>query len=145
MATFYDRFQDSARRLPDHVALEIQRQDSVESVTYSELARMSQSVGRWLSAHVQRETRIAILAANHPRCVAAYLGVIASGSTVVPLDTALHADQIAKLLKNAGATMLFCDPKRLPLAREAASGLELRLVLTEHVETESLPDCDYMF
>jgi long-chain acyl-CoA synthetase len=148
MPTFYDQFKESARQFPDNVALEIQRQDRVDSVTYAELTRMAESVGRWVSERVQRQSRVAILAANHPRWVAAYLGAIASGCTVVPLDTALHADQIGKLLKNAEATLLFCDAKRLPLAHEASQGLQIQLVLTEKSqapEAKSLPDCDAMF
>ena len=45
MATFYEQFLESARRFPDNVALEIQRQDRVERVTFAELTRMSESVG----------------------------------------------------------------------------------------------------
>ena len=49
----------------------------------------------------------------------------------MPLDTALHADQIAKLLKDSGTVLLFCDRKHLPLAAEAVGGLPIRLVLTD--------------
>ena len=58
-----------------------------------------------------RDARVAILAANHPRWVAAYLGIIAAGRTAVPLDTAFHADQVKKLLIDSGASLLFCDVK----------------------------------
>ena len=54
---------------------------------------------------------LAILADNHPRWVAAYLGIIASGCAAVPLDTALHADQVTKLLKDSGTSAIFCDAK----------------------------------
>ena len=64
-----------------------------------------------------RGSRLAILADNHPRWVAAYLGIIASGCAVVPLDTALHDDQVTKLLKDSGASVVFCDVKHVPVAR----------------------------
>ncbi|MFZ3263303.1 MAG: AMP-binding protein, partial [Terriglobales bacterium] len=130
MPTFYQRFQESARKFPDNVALEIQRPETVERVTFGELTRMAESVAKWLSTHIPRNARVAILAGNHPRWVAAYLGIIASGRTAVPLDTALHADQVKKLLLDSGACLLFCDAKHLPVAVESVSGTEIRLVMT---------------
>lgn len=133
MPTFYQRFQESARKFPDNVALEIQRPEIVERVTFGELTRMAESVAKWLSTRVPRDARVAILAGNHPRWVAAYLGVIASGRTAVPLDTALHADQVKKLLIDSGAIVLFCDAKHLPVAAEAVEETEIRLVMTSAV------------
>ena len=130
MPAFYQRFQESARKFPDNIALEIQRHETVERVTFAELARMSESVANWLSTRVARDARIAILAANHPRWVAAYLGIIAAGRTAVPLDTAFHADQVKKLLIDSGASLLFCDQKHLPVATEAVAGLKVGLVMT---------------
>jgi long-chain acyl-CoA synthetase len=130
MPTFYERFQESARRYPDNVALEIQGSDRVERVTFSELTRMAESVGAWLSARVARDARVAILAANHPRWVAAYLGIIAAGRVAVPLDTAFHADQVGKLLQDSGASLLFCDGKHLAVAAQAVQGTSVGLVMT---------------
>src|SRR4030081_1636121 len=130
MPAFYQRFQKSARKFPENVALEIQRQQTVKRVTFAELTRMSESVANWLSTRVPRDARAAILAANHPRWVAAYLGIIAAGRTAVPLDTAFHADQVKKLLIDSGASLLFCDVKHLPVAAEAVAGLSVGLVMT---------------
>jgi long-chain acyl-CoA synthetase len=130
MPAFYQRFQESARKFPDNVALEIQRPQTVERVTFAELTRMSESVANWLSTRVPGDARVAILAANHPRWVAAYLGIIAAGRTAVPLDTAFHADQVKKLLIDSGASLLFCDVKHLPVAVESVEGLSVGLVMT---------------
>ncbi|MFY9560620.1 MAG: AMP-binding protein [Terriglobales bacterium] len=130
MPTFYERFQESARRFPEKIALEIQRQDQTESLTFAELQGMAESVGNWLAGKVERDARVAILAANHPRWVAAYLGIICAGRVAVPLDTAFHADQVAKLLKDSGASILFCDTKHLAVAQQAAEGLPVGLVMT---------------
>ena len=143
MPAFYQRFQESARKFPDNIALEIQRQQTVERVTFAELTRMSESVGNWLSTRVPRDARVAILAANHPRWVAAYLGIIAAGRTAVPLDTAFHAEQVKKLLLDSGASLLFCDVKHLPVAMDAVGGLNIGLVMTsaaaELVATNAAP------
>jgi long-chain acyl-CoA synthetase len=132
MPTFYDRFVECAERWPNNVALELQRHDQIERCTYGELHRMAESVGRWITEkNFSSGSRLAILADNHPRWVACYLGIIASGCAVVPLDTALHSDQVSKLLKDSGASAVFCDAKHLPVVRPAASELNLGLVLMD--------------
>lgn len=132
MATFYDRFVQCAERWPDNVALELQRHDHLESCTYAELRRMSESVGRWITeSKFARGSRLAILADNHPRWVAAYLGIIASGCVAVPLDTALHADQAAKLLEDSGSSAVFCDVRHAAVARQAVGEAGIALVLID--------------
>jgi len=138
MPTFYQRFQESARKFPDNIALEIQRQQTVERVTFAELTRMSESVAHWLSTRVPQYARVAILAANHPRWVAAYLGIIAAGRTAVPLDTAFNADEVKKLLIDSGASLLFCDVKYLPVAVDAVEGLGISLVMTSAAAEQNL-------
>ena len=138
MPTFYDRFVECVEHWPQNVALEIQRRDQVESYTYAELRRMAESVGSWLSKNdLQPGARVAILADNHPRWVAAFLGSVAAGYTAVPLDTALHADQITTLLKDSGTTLLFCDVKHIATAGEAVASLPIKIVLTNPAEAES--------
>src|SRR3954471_24229393 len=131
MPTFYNRFVECAQRWPQNVAVEVQRSDGTESYSYAELRRMAESIAAWLlDSEMAAGTRVAILADNHPRWVAAYLGIIAAGGTTVPLDTAYHADQVAKLLRDSGATLLICDHKHLETAQSAATGLETAIVLT---------------
>jgi long-chain acyl-CoA synthetase len=130
MTSFYDRFAECAARFPDNTALEIQRREHVESYTYLQVKTMAESVGQWLAGNGLHDgARIAILADNHPRWVACYLGIIASGCTAVPLDTAFHADQVTKLLKDSGSSLLFCDVKHVPIAVEAVAGVPVELVL----------------
>jgi long-chain acyl-CoA synthetase len=132
MPTFYDRFVECAERWPDNVALELQRHDHLESCTYSELRRMAESVGRWITERgFLHGSRLAILADNHPRWVGAYLGIIASGCAAVPLDTALHDDQVTKLLQDSGTSAVFCDAKHIPVVRPAATELMLGLILMD--------------
>jgi long-chain acyl-CoA synthetase len=138
MPTFYELFRECAERWPDNVALEIQRRDRVESDTYAEARRMAESIGRWLTENGFRPgARIAILADNHPRWITSYLGIIAAGCTAVPLDTAFHADQIAKLLKDSGSSLLLCDVRHLQVAQTALAGLQVRILLTDSGEHRS--------
>ena len=132
MPTFYDQFVEAEQRGSQNVALEIQRKDQIESYTFAESRQMAESVGRWMSEKkLPSGARIAIFADNHPRWVTTYLGVIASGYTAVPLDTAFHADQVTKLLKDSGASLLVTDVKHLPVAQQAVSGMTVELILTD--------------
>jgi len=141
MPTFYDQFAACEQSGPQNVALEIQRHDQVESYTYAEVRKMAESVGRWLTEKKPPAgARVAIFADNHPRWVAMYLGTIAAGYTAVPLDTAFHADQVAKLLKDSGAVLLVTDVKHLPTAQKAVAGLAVELVLTDPGSLKSEKD-----
>jgi long-chain acyl-CoA synthetase len=132
MATFYDRFRECAQRWPGNVALEIQGRNRVESYTYAEVQRIAESVGHWLvERNCHAGDRVAILADNHPRWVATYLGIIAAGCTAVPLDTAFHADQVATLLQDSGSLLIVCDQKHLHLAEQAIAGSALEILLLE--------------
>src|SRR5438477_597344 len=138
MPTFYDQFVEAEQRGPQNIALEIQRKDQVESYTFAEARKMAESVGRWMSEKkLPAGARVAILADNHPRWVTTYLGIIASGYTAVPLDTAFHADQVTKLLKDSGASLLVTDVKHLAPARQAVEGLNVQLVLTDPTSLKS--------
>ncbi len=129
MPTFYDLFRKCAERWPNNPCLEIQKREQVESYTYGEVRQMAESVGRWLTGQsLETGARAAILADNHPRWVASYLGILAAGFTAVPLDTAFHADQVAKLLKDSGTSLIFSDEKHLKVTQEAINGLQVRIV-----------------
>src|SRR6202521_3443163 len=132
MPTFYDRFVECAKQWPNNPAVELQGHDPLEGYTYAEVRQMAESVGRWVTdSGFARGARLAILADNHPRWVAVYLGIIAAGCAAVPLDTTLHADQVAKLLKDSGSSALFCDAKHATVARQAVGGLAAPVVLMD--------------
>ncbi len=152
MPTFYDRFIECAERWPNNVALEIQRQDSSgnrelrdsdhdrktsndhaqDSCTYAELRRMAESIARWIAENgFPRGSRLAIVADNDPRWVAAFLGMIAAGCAAVPLDTALHADQLRRLLNDSGASVLFSDARHAEISRHAVAESNIGLVLMD--------------
>lgn len=138
MSTFYDRFLDCVRRWPGNIALQIQFNDRIESCTYAELRTMAESVGQWIQeSNYPPGSRLAIVADNHPRWVAAYLGIIAAGGAAVPLDTSLHADQLAKLLRDSGSSVVFCDAKHVGVCQTAIAGVAIAIALMdpERIET----------
>jgi long-chain acyl-CoA synthetase len=132
MQGFYSCFAQSADRWPDNIAIEVQREHALERYTYAELRRMAESVGRRLvESGVPRGARCAFLGNNSARWVTAYLGVITAGCVAVPLDTAFKPKQIATLLKDSGATLIFADERYLPVAREATHRMATRFLVLE--------------
>src|SRR5438270_7798880 len=125
MQSFYSRFLTSAESYPSQIAAELQLahpSTEVVSYTYAELRRMAESVGHWLRTNnINPGDRCAILAANGPRWVIAYLGAISIGAVAVPLDTAFKADQVAKLLLDCGGSLVFTDEKHLDIVRDAVN------------------------
>ncbi len=136
MSNFYQRFLQSVERWPDVVAIEMQRQHGpVERLTYSELRAMAESLARWLvSSGLERGSRCAILAANGPRWIAAYLGTVAAGMVAVPFDIAFNAEQIAKLLRASDSSLLFADAKHLATAQRAIGRDDIRLISLESTD-----------
>jgi len=121
MSLFYRNFVEGAERWPSAIAVEVQRSHEIEQHTYADMRRMAESVGSWLGEQaIERGSRCAILADNGPRWVASYLGTLAHGCVAVPLDATYHADQVEKLLRDSGATVLFADQKHWVTAQKAA-------------------------
>jgi acyl-CoA synthetase (AMP-forming)/AMP-acid ligase II len=67
---------------------------AIETITFSELDRLAGLSARWLiQQHVGPGDRVALLADNDGRWIAAYLGALRIGAVAVPLDTAYKAAQ----------------------------------------------------
>ncbi|HET8668153.1 MAG TPA: AMP-binding protein, partial [Terriglobales bacterium] len=132
MANYYNRFLTSVSKWPDQVAVELQHQSADEPAdryTYAELRQMSDEVARWMvQSGVPRGSRCIMLAANGPRWLAVFMGVLAAGCVVVPLDTAFNAEQVHKLAGDSGSLLAFADEKHLPTAEKGAEGLGVRVV-----------------
>ena len=145
MDLFYRRFSECARRWPDAVAVEMQRREQTERLTYAELHGMAECVGAWLRQNgVAAGAKCAIFADNSARWVVSYLGTYAQGCTAVPLDSNYHADQVHKLLLDSGAQLLFTDLKHLPLAREAVADIPVHIVMLEGTDGETSANLDAM-
>jgi long-chain acyl-CoA synthetase len=164
---FYSCFLESVERWPTAPAVEIQRQPganatqsplssvittpdghTIESFTYQQLRKFSDGVAQWLvrtgvGGGVASGTRCAILAFNSPAWVATYLGIIGSGNTAVPLDTAFTAHQVGKLLDDSGATLLFVDERSFAIAQEAIAGRKVQLAMMD-APREGLPYVEEM-
>src|SRR5262245_22305498 len=133
MSGFYTCFLESVAKHPERVAAELQRTTGqVEGLTYADLRRRCESVGRWLrESGLTEGVRCAIMASNGPLWVTAYLGVMSAGAVAVPLDTAFNHHQVNKLLWDSGAAVIFTDSKHLPVVEQAVQETLVRIVMID--------------
>jgi long-chain acyl-CoA synthetase len=83
------------------------------SLTYREaMERVRNAAGCLIEAGVAPGDRVAVSGKNSPEWGVAYLAAVFAGAVVVPLDYQLHSDDIAGLIKAAGAKALFVDEEK---------------------------------
>lgn len=96
------------------------------TLTYAETAERVRRLGAGLqlsgSAHL---TQVGILSENRPEWAVSYLGVVASGKTVVPLDANLKPNELAALIKHARLEAIFTSGRFEPLLRDINPKLKL--------------------
>ena len=96
------------------------------TLTYAETLERARRLGAGLqlsgSAHI---TQVGILSENRPEWPVAYLGVLASGKTVVPLDANLKPGELAALIERARLEAVFTSGRFEPLLREINPKLKL--------------------
>ena len=136
MANFYQHFLASVERWPEGIAIEVRSQDHAqpaERYSFTAMRQMSGGLAHWLTQQPTRGAHCALLAANGPHWVAAFLGILAAGDVAVPLDTALNAGQVRTLLAASNSSLLLVDGKHRALGEQAAAGLAVELVSLEDV------------
>src|SRR2546425_5863739 len=81
-----------------------------ERFAYSQFAkRVSRLAGALRQAGVQPGDRVAFLSMNCHRLLEAYYGVPEAGAVLLPLNVRLAPHELAYILNDAGATVLFLE------------------------------------
>ncbi|MEJ7666401.1 MAG: AMP-binding protein [Hymenobacter sp.] len=81
---------------------------------------MASAWAAWLAAEgIAAGDRCAILAHNDAHWCAVYLGILKCGAVAVPLDTNYSAAQVATIVRDSGARMLFVSDKLKANAADA--------------------------
>ncbi len=154
---FYEKFADVAARHAARTAIELQHRESMETVSYAELRRQAEAAAAFLlSRGLGAGETCAILADNDIAWCAVYLGALRAGALAVPLDTHYSAQQIATLLRDSGARIIFTTERFLADVEQArklsGSAAEVALLRGTHEGLASfeelrerkwpaLPDC----
>ena len=94
-------FSRSARKFPDHTALQIPH--TGESLTFAELDARAENVAAALSPFLTGPDQVVAVAMSQDnwQIVAAHLGILKAGGTVMFLDTTLPEALITHMLKDA--------------------------------------------
>ena len=110
---------ETSGRLPDKAAL-VPAGDGV-ACTFSELAARSSAVARGLaSLGVTPGDRVALAAGNSPEFAAAYFGILMGRAVVVPLNTMLTPEEMARVLEDSGAEVVLGSGPAASSATRAA-------------------------
>jgi len=122
--TLFSVFEETVRRFGSQVAVEVQRKDALDRFTYHDLHALALDRAACLdAAGIQPGDRCAILAHNDAHWCAAYLAILARGAIVVPFDTNYSAQQVAIILRDSGARVLFVGERLKTTAEQALAEL----------------------
>ncbi|KGE04961.1 class I adenylate-forming enzyme family protein [Pseudohaliea rubra] len=95
-----------------------------ERLSWGELnRRCNQVANALLAAGAGKPSKVAVLMNNAVDTAVVLLGVMKSGACVVPISTMLTATQVATLLADSGASVLFASDATRALADEALADL----------------------
>ena len=135
VANLYRIFEETVRRFGDRTAVEVQRKDTIDRYTYRALQELTADrASRLRHAGVLPGDRCAILAHNDAHWCAAYLAILSVGGIVVPFDTNYSAAQVATILRDSGARVLFTSQRLRETADAALAGLTGVVVLDVHAD-----------
>src|SRR6516162_1032508 len=95
-----------------------------ERFTYAQLAeRAGRLAGALRKAGVEAGDRVAFLSANCHRLLEAYYGVIEAGAVLLPLNIRLAPQELAFMLNDSGASLLFYQKRFLDVVESLRSRL----------------------
>ncbi|HEY3296168.1 MAG TPA: AMP-dependent synthetase/ligase [bacterium] len=107
---------------PDRPYLQIRVGNSLNALTYREVALQSESLAQRLIARsIHPGDRVALLAENRPGWVTAYFGILLAGGVVVPIDSLMSPTEIASVLRMANALLLITTRKFLDAVEQVQS------------------------
>jgi len=118
-----------------------------ERFTYAQFAeRVSLLAGALRAAGVQPGDRVAFLSTNCHRLLEAYYGVLEAGAVLLPLNIRLGTDELAYILNDSGAKILFLESPFTPMVdsfRHRVSTVERFILLDGHPQASWLSPQNY--
>jgi long-chain acyl-CoA synthetase len=121
IATVGDITRRHAKTRPDSVALHFEGQH----LTYDELDRRTNRIANGLIAEgVQPQARIAILSKNTPAFFELWFGAAKADVVLVPVNFRLAPPEVAFVVEDAGAQLLFVGAEFYPLVEKIAHELK---------------------
>jgi len=113
-----------------------------ERFTYAQFAeRVSLLAGALRGAGVKPGDRVAFLSTNCHRLLEAYYGVLEAGAVLLPLNIRLATDELAYILNDSGAKILFLESQFVPMVdsfRQKVSTVE------RYIQLDGTPQANWL-
>ncbi len=110
--TVPEMFRISAERFPDRPCFTVFESERV-TLTYREALEKIDALAAWLYGQgVRKGDHVAVSGKNAPEWAVVYLGILASGAVVLPIDYGLHDAEIENLLKAGESKIFFVDEEK---------------------------------
>ena len=112
-------------------------------ITWAELDPiLNRATNALLAAGLGPDQRIGVFAMNSAETVLAYLAGLHAGISSIPINFHLTADEVAYILKDAGAGILFVGPETAQVGLEAAARAGVRTVIGWRADAPGLTRWD---
>ena len=96
------------------------------SLTYTQVWNKVVELSNWFIANgVKKGDRVAISGKNSPEWATVYFAAMNAGAIIVPIDYALHENEIENLLKASKPVMLFVDEEKYEVFSKKKKGLKI--------------------
>jgi long-chain acyl-CoA synthetase len=133
--TLPEMFTITCHRYGERPCFTIYEPDRI-SLTYNESMVKIKAIARWLHGRgIRKGDKVAVTGKNSPEWAVAYMGVLFSGATVVPLDYQLKNEETDLLLKTSRARILFVDEEKYDRYVNGAIPLETVISLRSGIGT----------
>lgn len=122
--TIYDLVCSAGDSHGDHVFLRYEDNDVIYEVTYRQFVADCMAVAAWAqekSQELGHRVRVGLLGGSGHHYLAVMLGVMASGSVIIPMDVQMDADTFCDCVSRSDEDVLFYDWDYRALAEEAGS------------------------
>lgn len=122
--TIYDLVCSAGDSHGDHVFLRYEDNDVIYEVTYRQFVADCMAVAAWAqekSLELGHPVRVGLLGGSGHHYLAVMLGVMASGSVIIPMDVQMDADTFCDCVSRSDEDVLFYDWDFRTLAEEAGS------------------------
>lgn len=117
-------FAATASRFPDRPCFTAY-DDARRSLSYSEVvSRVSAVVGLLGAAGVAPGDKVALTGANSPEWALAYLGILAAGAVVVPIDHQLKPEEALRLVQAGDGVAFFADSAKYGFLKAGLPGVK---------------------
>jgi long-chain acyl-CoA synthetase len=115
-------------------------EDGIARTTFVDVQRRSDAVAARLgAAGVGKGDRVVLTGHNHPDWPVAFFGIVRAGATAVPVDPALEPAQLANVVRESEAKLVFWDAKVAATAGAAIAPLGVTTCVLADMTVEA-PD-----